>query len=194
MTIFYDGASRPRAEVIAAVERDALAFVAQKVEDFSRDGSAWWALMETIDVPATLDPFGELPPEILSGPPTMSWSPRVTVEEDRVTIALVKYFPKQAAAMHAAFAAKPWCASATLAGTTLKFHLRNLDACVAKRVASHVASAADRQRRSLRRGVAALLAFIDPDAPASIANAQRAALAEIDRIEEANLAHVRSVQ
>ncbi len=181
-TIFYDGASRPRSEVISRIEADAGALASKLVQDFTDDDSPWEVLLETVEIPSGVD---ELSPEILSGPPTISWSMRVTFHDGRVSISVPRHFPKRLAAMHAAFSAKPWCASATVRGSTLTMSLANLDPGVASRIVARIKSRAERHRAQLRRGIDALRAVIHPDVSPSITMTLDHALAEIDRIEEA---------
>ena len=186
--IWYDGQSRDRAEVIALVRRDALAFLGAAVERFEAGASEWRVLVE--DLYAGLDPGAD---DESTGA-TMSSS---SWEADALELTPPHHFRHLARAIHARIATRPWCLSSSIRSPrtqglpdTISITVGRINPVARARMGSAVESEAEALRAKLESGVAALVAVVAPDPMLDVAAALDDALRRVTEIEAAKRARI----
>jgi hypothetical protein len=179
--IFYDGSPREAHDAIAHVERDAEIFLSNRLADFEKDDSAWQLLIDDLHVPTDLDEWTGA---------TVAFGHSVQLVADELVVHLAHVFPLRLEAIFVAARTQPWCAGARLEKGKIIVQLARRDPALDDRIVGAIRASAQAVRASMHKGIAGLLAVIDPHGSSRITAGLDAGLRDLDVIEAAKIARV----
>ncbi len=177
-TAFYDGATRPIADVAGRVERDAIACIQTHVARMQRDESAWQALVAP-------ESDGRWPP-LLDDTESSSFSLSCDVcpEGDKsIVLSMNPGLPRTLDGLHAFVRTLAWVVGSEGAPGRVVVRVGQLDAATHARVAHRLRETSRSWRESLVRGVEALERVVEGGHSPRVMAALDAGLAAMDAID-----------